>query len=156
MRNPRFDNQWYTVTASIVNSTIEFKASWLTFANLGGNPQTRDLINFVNCNLKDFPSNIDVQGNRSFWEASIAKFVNCLTPEEFNNVNYNFSQHNFIQGAYGIELVNSAFLKNINVTGGGIKRDPFSVLGEVNFDNTNSGIAAENIQQAIDYILDNM
>ena len=156
LRNPRFNFSYYTVTASIINSTIEFKASWLTFVNAGGNPQTRDFVLFQNCILKDFPSNVDVQGSRSFYEASILKFVNCLTPEVFNNVNYNFSSHSFIKDAYAIELINTAFLKNLNITGASIYRDPFSILGGQNYDNSTSGIDATTLQEAIDYLVENI
>ena len=156
LRNPRFNYNWYTVTEKISNSTVEFKASWLTFVNLGGNPQTRNLIEFINCNLKDFPSNVDVQGNRTFFDSAIVKFVNCQTPLEFNNVNYNFSQHIFYGDSCAISLVNTAFLKEINVTGGEIKLDPFSILGNKNYDNSQTGIPANNLQEAIDYIWNNL
>lgn len=156
LRNPRLNNTWYTVTSKITNSTIEFKSTWLTFENLGGNPQTKPLLSFQNCNLKDFPSNVDVTGNRQFWETSILQYINCQTPLEFNNVNYNFSNHNFSGNSYAIELVNTAFLKNINITGATIKRDVFSILGTVNYDNSATGIPANNLQEAIDYIILNL
>lgn len=152
LRNPRLNNRWWTVTSTIVNTTIEFKSTWLTFENLGGDPQTKTLLTFQNCNLKDFPSNIDVQGNRTFWDTSILKYVNCQTPEQFNNVSYNFSAHTFSGGASAIKLVNTAFLKNINISGATIKRDPFSILGGVNYDNSTTGIPANTLQEAIDYL----
>ncbi|MDJ0689236.1 MAG: hypothetical protein QNJ41_12075 [Xenococcaceae cyanobacterium MO_188.B32] len=152
LRNPRLNNRWWTVTSKIVNTTIEFKSTWLTFENLGGDPQTKTLLSFQNCNLKDFPSNIDVQGNRTFWDTSILKYVNCQTPEEFNNVNYNFSAHTFSGGASAIRLVNTAFLKNINISGATIERDPFSILGGINYDNSTTGIPANTLQEAIDYL----
>ena len=156
LRNPRLNNRWWTVTSKIVNTTIEFKSSWLTFENLGSDPQTKPLLSFQNCNLKDFPSNVDVQGNRTFYETAILKYINCQTPEEFNNVSYNFSAHTFSTGASAIELVNTAFLKNINITGAGIKRDAFSILGGKNYDNSVTGIPAETLQEAIDYIINNL
>ena len=152
LRNPRLNNTWWTVTSKIVNSTIEFKSTWLTFENLGGDPQTKPLLSFQNCNLKDFPSNVDVTGNRQFWQTSILQYINCQTPLEFNNVNYNFSKHNFSGNSYAIELVNTAFLKEINITGSTIKRDPFSIVGNKNYDNSQTGIPAENTQEAIDYL----
>ena len=152
LRNPRINFRWYTITSSIINSTIEFKASWLTFENPGGDPQRKPLMSFQNCNLKDFPSNIDVQGQRTFSDTSIIKLINSFTPEQFNNVNYNLSRHTFVNGAAAIELVNTAILKDLNVQGSTIKRDAFSVLGGKNYDNSQTKIPANTLQEAIDYL----
>ena len=152
LNNPRFNYRWFTQTLSVVNSTVEFLNSWLTFENLGGNPQTKNLINFQSCNLKDFPNNIDVREARVFDNTSILKLVNCTTPETFNNVSYNFTKHSFINGASAIKLVNTAILQDINIVGGIISRDAFSILGNENYDNANTGIPANNLQEAIDYL----
>ncbi len=153
LRNPRINFRWYTVTASIINSTIEFKSSWLTFENPGGDPQRKPLISFQNCNLKDFPSNVDVQGQRTFDNVGVVKLINCQTPEEFNNVNYDFSRHTFINNACGFDLVHTTILKDLNIQGTIIRRDAFSILGGKNYDNSNTNIPAETLQEAIDYLV---
>ena len=154
LNNPRFNNRWFTQTALIINSTVEFLNSWLTFENLGGNPQTKPLISFQSCNLKDFPNNIDVQLARTFNNVGIMKLINCTTPETFANVNYDFSAHTFVNGASAIELINTAILKPINIIGAEIKRDAFSILGNTNYDNSATGIPAETLQDAIDYLFE--
>ena len=132
LNNPRFNYRYYTQTLSIINSTIEFKNSWLTFENLGGNPQTKPLIFFQSCNLKDFPNNLDVQGVRVFSGVPILKLINCTTPKTFNNVSYNFSQHSFINDGSAIELINTAILQELDIVGADIKRDVFSIWGNSN------------------------
>ena len=132
LNNPRFNYRYYTQTLSIINSTIEFKNSWLTFENLGGNPQTKPLISFQSCNLKDFPNNLDVQGVRIFDGVAILKLTNCTTPETFNNVSYNFFKHSFINEGSAIELVNTAILQELDIVGADIKRDFFSIWGNSN------------------------
>lgn len=157
LNNPRFNNRWFTQTKLVVNSTVEFLNSWLTFENLGGNPQTKPLMSFQSCNLKDFPNNIDVQGGaKTFSGVGIVKLINCTTPETFPSVNYNFSSHSFINGGSAIELVNTAILQDLNITGSTVKRDAFSILGNVNYDNTSTGIPADTLQEAIDYIINNL
>lgn len=152
LRNPRIDFRYFTITAKVINSTIEFLSSWLTFQNPGGDPQQREFIVFQSCNIKDFPSNIDVQGNRTFSNTSIVKLVNCTTPETFNNVSYNFSSHTFVANASAIALINTAILKDLTIIGASIYRDAFSILGDRNYDNSNTNIPAETLQEAIDYL----
>ena len=94
--NPRFNNRYFTVTANIIGSIIEFKSSWLTFQNLSNGQQNKPLIAFQNCTLKDFPSNIDLTSNRSFKDVSIIKLINCFTPEKFPNASFDLSDHEFI------------------------------------------------------------
>ena len=156
LNNPRFNNRWFTQTALVINSTVEFLNSWLTFENLGGSIQTKSLISFQSCNLKDFPNNIDVQLARTFDGVGIMKLINCTTPESFKSVNYDFSNHTFQNSASAIELRNTAILQDLNIVGATIKRDAFSILGNTNYDNSTTGIPASTLQEAIDYIINNL
>lgn len=150
LQNPRINFSYFTQTAKIINSTVEFKRSWLTFTNLGSEPQTRFLIEFQSCNIKDFPSNVDVQGKRRFNNCSILKFVNCQAPQDFPPVTYDFSKHSFEQAAYAISLYNTAFLKDLTIIGALIFLDLFSGIGDRNYDNSQADLQALNYQQAID------
>ena len=153
LNNPRFNNRWFTQTKIVINSTVEFLNSWLTFENLGGNPQKVPLMSFQSCNLKDFPNNVDVQGGaKTFDGVGIIKLINCTTPEVFPSVNYDFSNHTFQNGASAIELKNTAILQDLNIVGATVARDAFSILGNTNYDNSSTGIPASTLQEAIDYV----
>ena len=148
--NPRFDNRYFTITANIIGSIIEFKSSWLTFQNLSNGQQNKPLIAFQNCTLKDFPSNIDLTANRTFKDVSIIKLINCFTPEKFPNASYNLSAHNFIDRSGAIELVNTAMLQNLNIQGADIIRDDFSILDGKNYSGNIPN--ADTLQQAINHL----
>lgn len=150
LRNPRVNFRWFTVTATVVNSTVEFKSSWLTFENPGSDPQRQPFILFQNCNIKDFPSNIVVTRNSKFKDVGIIKFVNSFTPEQFNNVHYDFSAHTFISNGCGIDLVNTAILKDLEIEGADIRKDAFSILGGKNYSHPN--IPANTLGEAIDHL----
>ena len=154
--NPRFNFHYYTVTANIINSSVEFDSSWLTFQNPGNGTQTKSFIRFTNCNLTNFPSKVDIQANCSFYNASILKFVNVNTPEEYNNATYDFSAHKFYGSAAGIELKSTGLQKPINVIGAPVKLDPFSYIGQTQYDNSQTQIEATTFQQAIDHILSSL
>jgi len=89
------------------------------------------------------PNNIDVQGGaRTFDNCSIMRLVNCTTPEDLPAVNYDFSAFTFQNGAAPISLINTSFVSPINITGGSVYTDEFSIYNGEDFDPTGTTLTS--------------